>query len=76
MTTKAVAHALLRNAAKFLRELRILRKSCGGPGGPCGTPSSRSRNNDIRILQGASRPTGASAADQGVRLTKLRGRHI
>src|ERR1035438_2509371 len=26
-------------------------------------------NNDIGILQGASRPTGASAADQGVRPT-------
>src|ERR1035438_1323154 len=33
------------------------------------TPSSRSRHNDIGILRGASRPTGASAADQGVRPT-------
>src|ERR1022692_2638126 len=46
-------------------------------GGPPGrgalwarTPSSRCRNNDIGTLQGASRPTGASAADQGVRPTK------
>ena len=69
MTTKAVAHALLRNAAKFLPEMRILRKSWGGPPGPRRTPSSRSRNNDISILQGASRPTGASAADRGVRPT-------
>src|ERR1035438_7968090 len=30
-----------------------------------GTPSSRSRNNDISIMQNASRPMGASAADQG-----------
>jgi hypothetical protein len=41
----------------------------GGPPGPRGTPSSRSRNNDRSILQGACRPTGASAADQGVRPT-------
>src|ERR1035438_3306011 len=37
--------------------------------GPRGTPSSRSRNNGVGILQGASRPTGASAADPGVRPT-------
>ena len=30
---------------------------------------SRFRNNDISILQDAGRPTGASAADQGVRPT-------
>ncbi len=42
----------------------------GGPPGPRGTPSSRCRGNDISILQGASRPTGASAADRGVRPTK------
>jgi hypothetical protein len=41
----------------------------GGPPGPHGTPSSRCPNNDIDILQGAGRPTGASAADQGVRPT-------
>jgi hypothetical protein len=28
------------------------------------------RNHNISILQGASRPTGASAADRGVRPTK------
>ena len=32
-------------------------------------PSSGIRNNDIGLLQGASRPTGASAADLGVRPT-------
>src|ERR1019366_5362336 len=41
----------------------------GGPPVPRGTPSSRCRNNDISILQDAGRPTGASAADQGVRPT-------
>src|ERR1035438_9633628 len=41
----------------------------GGPPGPRGTPASRCRNNEIGILQGASRPTGASAADRGVRPT-------
>jgi hypothetical protein len=38
------------------------------PPGPREKPSSRP-NNDMGILQGASRPTGASAADQGVRPT-------
>src|SRR5450631_4256138 len=37
------------------------------------TPSSRCRNNDIGILQGTSRPTGASAADPGVRPTQPAG---
>src|ERR1035441_8254768 len=41
----------------------------GGPPGPRGTPPSRCRNYDISIMQGARRPTGASAADQGVRPT-------
>jgi hypothetical protein len=41
----------------------------GGTPGPRGTPPSRRRNDDIDILQGAGRPTGASAADQGVRPT-------
>jgi hypothetical protein len=41
----------------------------GGPPGPRGTPSSRCRANDTSIMQGAGRPTGASAADQGVRPT-------
>src|ERR1035438_5717177 len=45
----------------------------GGPPGPRGTPSSRSRHNDIGIMRGASRPTGASAADQGVRPTNPGG---
>src|ERR1039457_6470830 len=35
-----------------------------------GESSSGNRYNDISILQGVSRPTGASAADQGVRPTK------
>src|ERR1017187_8444237 len=47
----------------------------GGPPGPRGTPSSRSRNNGVSIVQGASRPTGASAADQGVRPTIYTGTH-
>src|ERR1019366_187220 len=42
----------------------------GGPLGPRGTPSSRSRNAGVSILHGASRPTGASAADPGVRPTR------
>src|ERR1035438_131464 len=37
------------------------------------TPWSRSRHNDISILRSASRPTGASAADQGVRPTNPGG---
>jgi hypothetical protein len=41
----------------------------GGPPGPRGTPPSRCPNSEIDILQGAGRPTGASAADQGVRPT-------
>src|ERR1017187_7257532 len=45
----------------------------GGPPGPRGTPSSRCRANDISTMQSASGPTGASAADQGVRPTKPRG---
>src|ERR1017187_7858344 len=36
-------------------------------------PWSRSRHNDISILRSASRPTGASAADQGVRPTNPGG---
>ena len=47
----------------------IPRNSWGGPPGPRGTPSSRIRNDDTSLLQGMSRPTGASAADQGVRPT-------
>jgi hypothetical protein len=41
----------------------------GGPPGPRGTPPSRGRLDDSDILHGAGRPTGASAADQGVRPT-------
>jgi len=44
----------------------------GGPPGPRGTPSSRSQSNGAGILQGAGRPTGASAADPGVRPTSYR----
>ena len=51
----------------------MLRKLWGGPPGPRGTPSSRSRNNGISSLQGASRPTGASAAVQGDRPTIYAG---
>ena len=46
-----------------------LRDWWGGRPGPRGTPSSRCRANDISIMQSANRPTGASAADQGVRPT-------
>src|ERR1017187_10199359 len=45
----------------------------GGPPRPRGTPSSLIRNNDIGIPPGASRPTGASAADHGVRPTSRAG---
>src|ERR1035438_8759394 len=65
-----VGRAILPNAAYFLPKLKTRRKWWGGPPGPRGTPSSRCRNNDISTLQGVSRPTGASAADQGVRPTK------
>jgi hypothetical protein len=41
----------------------------GGPPGPRGTPPSRCRHNGVSILQGESRPTGASAAVQGDRPT-------
>src|ERR1035438_10236432 len=44
-----------------------------GPRGPGGTPAPRCRPNDICPVHGASRPTGASAADQGVRPTIPRG---
>src|ERR1035438_10072729 len=37
----------------------------GGPPGPRGTPSSRSRHNDISILRGASRPTGRRPRTRG-----------
>src|ERR1039457_3303652 len=56
-------------ASKLWYRVQIRRSWWGGPPGPGGTPSSRNRYNDISILQGASRPTGASAADQGVRPT-------
>ena len=39
------------------------------PPGPRGTPASRRRHNDISILHGTKRPTGASAAVQGDRPT-------
>src|ERR1035441_3093080 len=61
--------ARTRNAADFLPELRILPLSWGGPPGPRGTPPSRIRNKGISTLQGARTPTGASAADRGVRPT-------
>ena len=38
-----------------------------GPPGPRGTPPSRCRHNGVSISRGANRPTGASAADGGVR---------
>ena len=41
----------------------------GGPPGPRGTPSFRCRRHWVGIMQGASRPTGASAEDRGVRPT-------
>jgi hypothetical protein len=47
----------------------VLRKLWGRPPGLRGTPPSRSRYNAISILQGASRPTGASAAVPGDRPT-------
>src|ERR1035437_267429 len=53
--------------------LAILRKLWGRPPGLRGTPSSRIRNNGVSVLQGASRPTGASAAVQGDRPTIYAG---
>ena len=49
----------------------VVRHWWGGPPGPRGTPSSRSRNSVMGVLQGASRPTGASAAVQGDRPTNV-----
>ena len=43
----------------------------GGPPGPRGSPWTRCRHNGVSIRKGASRPTGASAADQGVRPTNF-----
>src|SRR5450759_1446885 len=51
----------------------MLRKLWGRPPGLRGTPSSRIRNNGVSVLQGASRPTGASAAVQGDRPTIYAG---
>ena len=53
--------------------LAMLRKLWGRPHGLRGTPSSRIRNNGVSVLQGASRPTGASAAVQGDRPTMNAG---
>ena len=53
--------------------LAMLRKLWGRPHGLRGTPSSRIRNNGVSVLQGASRPTGASAAVQGDRPTIYAG---
>src|ERR1019366_5406212 len=54
-------------------KLRILHKLWGGPPGRgalwARTPSSRGWNNWVSIMQSARRPTGASAADRGVRPT-------
>src|ERR1039458_8519597 len=57
------------NQAKLWHKVQIRRRWWDGPPGPRGTPSSRIPNNDISTLQCVSRPTGASAADQGVRPT-------
>src|ERR1035437_3980871 len=53
--------------------LAMLRELWGRPPGLRGTPSSRIRNNGVSVLQGASRPTGASAAVQGDRPTIYAG---
>src|ERR1019366_6114829 len=53
--------------------LAMLRKLWGRTPGLRGTPSSRIRNNGVSVLQGASRPTGASAAVQGDRPTIYAG---
>ena len=55
------------------RAATLTAQMVGRTPGPRGTPSSRRRANDISIMQSASRPTGASAADQGVRPTIPRG---
>src|ERR1017187_8206886 len=68
-----VGQAVLPNATYFLPTSGIRRRWWGGPPGPRGTPPSRNRYNDINILQGASTPTGASAADPGVRPTNNTG---
>jgi hypothetical protein len=52
-----------------LESVGMRRHWWGGPTGLRGTPPSRCRHNGVSILQGANRPTGASAADGGVRPT-------
>jgi len=51
----------------------MLRKLWGRPPGLRGTPPSRLWDNGASVLQGASRPTGASAAVQGDRPTIYAG---
>src|ERR1019366_1584878 len=53
--------------------LAMLRKLWGRPPGLRGTPPSRLWDNGASVLQGASRPTGASAAVQGDRPTIYAG---
>src|ERR1035437_9955037 len=53
--------------------LAMLRKLWGRPPGLRGTPPSRLWDNGASVLQGASRPTGASAAVQGGRPTIYAG---
>src|ERR1019366_8097845 len=53
--------------------LAMLRKLWGRPPGLRGTPPSRLGDNGASVLQGASRPTGASAAVQGDRPTIYAG---
>ncbi len=69
MTLPFVGQPTLPNATYFAQGMVMPRQWWGGPPGPRGTSPSRGRNNDMGILQGAGRPTGASAADQGVRPT-------
>src|ERR1035437_5943949 len=60
------------NAARF-STIGNAAEVVGQTPGLRGTPSSRIRNNGVSVLQGASRPTGASAAVQGDRPTIYAG---
>ncbi len=46
----------------------------GGPPGPRGTPPSRRRHTGVSIIQGANRPTRASAADHWARVPIIMAR--
>src|ERR1019366_1348932 len=60
----------LKHNATYFAQSRECCGSCGADPLVCaGRPRPAARNSDISIVQRANRPTGASAADQGVRPT-------